>query len=319
MAILIDPPAWPAHGTLWSHLISDSGYDELHAFARRLGVPRRGFDLDHYDVAASLYERAIALGARPVSGKDVVHALLGSGLRVRQAERPVVTPVRRRQFLIAEWAGLGALISADSSRVSAEDWLRLGENLVTRWNEPHRSYHDERHLEDVLLALDHLAVRGERVSPVTLLAAWFHDAVYTGATGAEAGGDEFASAHLATGSLAALGLDPALVRQVGEFIVATTPAREVRDPAPPLAHLLDADLSIFAASPHRYQQYTEAVRLEYAHVPEPDFASGRSRILSAYLDQPAIYRTGTAQQLWEQRARENVGAEIERLRGAAAE
>lgn len=309
MAILIDPPAWPAHGTLWSHLVSDSGYDELHAFARRLGVPRRGFDLDHYDVPASLYERAVALGARPVAARDVVHALRGAGLRVRQAEREAVTPLRRRQFLVSEWASLGELVGAGAARSAQHDWLALGETLIARWNEAHRSYHDERHLEDVLLALDHLATRGERVAPDTLLAAWFHDAVYTGT-----GDDELASAALATSALAQLPLDAALVSRVGEFIVATTPARELRDPAAPLAHLLDADLSIFAAAPHRYRQYSESVRLEYAHVPEPDFSSGRSRILSSYLEQPAIYRTGTAQQLWEQRARRNVLAEIEQLR-----
>jgi predicted metal-dependent HD superfamily phosphohydrolase len=102
---------------------------------------------------------------------------------------------------------------------------------------------------------------------------------------------------------------------VSEFIVATIPAREVPDPAAPLAHLLDADLSIFAAAPHRYEQYAVAVRAEYAHVPEADFAAGRSRILSSYLAQPAIYRTGAAQLLWERRARQNVSAEVERLRG----
>lgn len=313
MAILIDPPAWPAHGTLWSHLISDAGYDELHAFARRLGLPRRSFDLDHYDVPASLYEAAVAQSARPVTAKDVVHALRGSGLRVRQGERETVAPLRRRQYLRAEWSGLGALVGIGRTRQAENDWHRLGEHLLARWNEPHRSYHDERHLEDVLLALDHLATRGERLSPATLLAAWFHDAVYTGAAGDDAGSDELASAHLAAGSLAALSIDAALTSQVGEFIVATTPAREVRDPAAPLAHLLDADLSIFASSPHRYQQYSLAVRAEYAHVADPDFAAGRSRILSGYLQQPAIYRTATAQQLWERRARENVSAEFEGL------
>ena len=63
MAILIDPPLWPAHGTLWSHLVSDRSYEELHEFAARIPIPRRGFDLDHYDVPASLYEHVIALGA----------------------------------------------------------------------------------------------------------------------------------------------------------------------------------------------------------------------------------------------------------------
>ena len=52
MSVLIDPPTWPARGRLWSHLVSDSSYEELHAFARRCGVPERGFDRDHYDVPA---------------------------------------------------------------------------------------------------------------------------------------------------------------------------------------------------------------------------------------------------------------------------
>jgi hypothetical protein len=50
MAILIDDPRWPAHGRLWAHLVSDSDLDELHAFAAANGIPRRGFDRDHYDV-----------------------------------------------------------------------------------------------------------------------------------------------------------------------------------------------------------------------------------------------------------------------------
>jgi predicted metal-dependent HD superfamily phosphohydrolase len=163
----------------------------------------------------------------------------------------------------------------------------------------------------IAAALDHLATRGERLSPATLLAAWFHDAVYTGTPES----DELSSAHLATASLSELRVDAGLVSQVSEFIVATIPAREVPDPAAPLAHLLDADLSIFAAAPHRYEQYAVAVRAEYAHVPEADFAAGRSRILSSYLAQPANYRTGAAQLLWERRARQNVSAEVERLRG----
>ncbi|GAB2555165.1 DUF4031 domain-containing protein [Leucobacter ruminantium] len=314
MAILIDPPAWPAHGTLWSHLVSDTATDELHAFAKRLRIPRRSFDLDHYDVPASLHDQAVAIGARPVTAKDVVHALRDSGLRVRQAERPIVTPLRRRQYLTTEWQSLGELLGATSvtrttSATASDAWLSLGENTLARWSEPHRSYHDERHLEDVLLALDHLATRGERVSPESLLAAWFHDAVYLGRST-----DETASAQLAVASLEVFPLDPSLVSRVGEFIVATAPDKEARDPSPALAHLLDADLSIFAAPRHRYEEYAGAVRAEYAHVADPEFAEGRSLILSRYLERPAIYRTATARQLWEERARRNVADEIARLR-----
>lgn len=308
MGILIDPPQWPAHATLWSHLVSDTSYDELHAFAARLGVPRRGFDLDHYDVPASLYERALALGARPVRGRDIVHRLRDTGLRVRQIERDAVRPVRRREYLHAEWQRLGGLLGLRETG-EVDTWQRLGGELVARWNEPHRSYHDERHLEDVLLSLDHLATRGERLRPATLLAAWFHDAVYAGVGGS----DERDSANLAAVSLRGFGLEPALVQHVSELVVATTPALQHAHVEEPLAHLLDADLAIFASPRSRYADYSGAVRAEYAHIAEPEFVVGRARILTTYLEQPTIYRTPSAQQLWEERARANLAREVEQL------
>ena len=41
LAILVDPAMWPWRDRLWAHLVSDESYDELHAFAERLGIPRR--------------------------------------------------------------------------------------------------------------------------------------------------------------------------------------------------------------------------------------------------------------------------------------
>ncbi|MFC0533575.1 DUF4031 domain-containing protein [Phytohabitans kaempferiae] len=79
--LYVDPPAWPARGRLWSHLISDVSYDELHAFAEMLGVPRRGFDRDHYDVPAARVQVAVWLGARLVSSREIVGLLRGTGLR----------------------------------------------------------------------------------------------------------------------------------------------------------------------------------------------------------------------------------------------
>ena len=87
MALLIDPPLWPAHGRLWSHLVSDSSYAELHAFAEQLGVPPRAFERDHYDVPAERYEELVAAGAEPVSPRELVRRLAASGLRVAPRER----------------------------------------------------------------------------------------------------------------------------------------------------------------------------------------------------------------------------------------
>lgn len=84
MAVFIDPPIWPAHGRLFSHLVSDSNLDELHAVAARLGVPPRAFDGDHYDIPQELYEAAIDAGARRASGTELARQLDRSGLRLRK-------------------------------------------------------------------------------------------------------------------------------------------------------------------------------------------------------------------------------------------
>ena len=86
--ILIDPPNAPGRGRLWSHVASDTSYDELHAFARELGVPERGFDRDHYDVPAEWYDKVVEAGATPVSSRELVSRLVRAGLRVRKAPPP---------------------------------------------------------------------------------------------------------------------------------------------------------------------------------------------------------------------------------------
>ncbi len=87
MTVLLDKPLWPAHGTLWAHLVSDTSLDELHDFARAAGLPERSFDLDHYDVPAHRCDELIAAGAAPVSNRELVKRLQASGLRVSQRER----------------------------------------------------------------------------------------------------------------------------------------------------------------------------------------------------------------------------------------
>jgi hypothetical protein len=66
---------------MWSHLVSDVSYDELHDFARRLGAPARAFERDHYDIPSHRYEDAVAAGAVEVRSREVVRLLLAAGLR----------------------------------------------------------------------------------------------------------------------------------------------------------------------------------------------------------------------------------------------
>jgi Protein of unknown function (DUF4031) len=82
--IYVDSPIWPGHGRLWSHLVSDTSHTELHAFAAAVGIPARGFERDHYDVPAEMYQRVVAAGAVPVSTREIVRRLVSSGLRRRK-------------------------------------------------------------------------------------------------------------------------------------------------------------------------------------------------------------------------------------------
>jgi hypothetical protein len=87
VTVYIDPPTWPGHGRMWSHLVSDVSYEELHAFAVVIGAPERAFDGDHYDVPSEHYAAAVAAGAVEVGSKELVRRLTAAGLR-RPKGRP---------------------------------------------------------------------------------------------------------------------------------------------------------------------------------------------------------------------------------------
>jgi hypothetical protein len=86
--ILIDPPNVAGYGRLWSHVASDTSYDELHAFARGIGIPERGFDRDHYDVPSDKYDDVVAAGAVPVTSRELIVRLRKAGLRRPKHTRP---------------------------------------------------------------------------------------------------------------------------------------------------------------------------------------------------------------------------------------
>ena len=70
MSVYVDDAVTAWRGHRWAHLMADT-LDELHAFAARLGMPRRAFQNKtsgaHYDITASLREQAVAMGAIPIS------------------------------------------------------------------------------------------------------------------------------------------------------------------------------------------------------------------------------------------------------------
>ncbi|MEO8688309.1 MAG: DUF4031 domain-containing protein [Solirubrobacteraceae bacterium] len=74
----------------WCHMVSDGGFEELHALAAQLGIPRHRFQGDHYDLPPHLRERAVELGAQEVSARELTGRMSGprgDRVRARRAQR----------------------------------------------------------------------------------------------------------------------------------------------------------------------------------------------------------------------------------------
>lgn len=201
----------------------------------------------------------------------------------------------------------GGTASADAVRRAAED-------LLERWTRPERHFHNLRHLLEVLARVDELDEEAQHPELVRL-AAWYHGAVFDSAERkayANRGGeDEAASAVLAREHLRELGVPEHNAQRVATLVSALV--RHSPDPADiDCAVLSDADLAMLAAEPQRYKAYLHDVRAEYAHLPVEDYVRARVRILRKLLARPSLFVSPLAQS-WEEPARQNVAAELQRL------
>ena len=315
MSIYIDPPTWPAHGTVFSHLISDASLAELHEFAAAAGISERAFDRDHYDVPAHLYDELVQAGAKELSGAELTRTLIASGLRIPLKERPE----KIRPRLLRAWEAAFAPRLEKAPATFQQQVAELGESLLQAWEQPHRAYHHSGHLSQMLTDLDRLyAYRTQGSTPLALvLAAWFHDAVYEGAPGE----DERRSEQLANISLEPL-VTPGLLSgdelQMVSLLVRATATHKLPESADlpagyepaDIQFFLDADMAILAADSARYRRYLRGVRSEYSHFDDEAFRAGRMTFLRLILGRKRIFLSEEGLQLWEEPARANLQAEL---------
>lgn len=207
--------------------------------------------------------------------------------------------------LLDRWraAAAGAGATRDDAVIAA------GAELLARWREPHRRYHDVRHLAAVLAVVDAAQEHAARADLVRL-AAWCHDAVYDPRAGGDA--NERASARLAASLLTGLGVPAAATAEVVRLVLSTAGHRAGPDD-PDGALLCDADLAILACPAPEYDRYAAAIRAEYAHVPDPAFRAGRAAVLRDLLALPALFHTPDLARRGEPAARDNLRRELARL------
>lgn len=178
-------------------------------------------------------------------------------------------------------------------------------DLLTRYSEPHRHYHDARHIDQCLQEFD--AARGTALNPVALeWAIWFHDIVYD----PKGSDNEERSAKYARECLQQV--SPELAGQVSDLILTTKTHLPGAVPDAPL--LIDIDLSILGKSPERFAEYETEIRKEYVWVPMNVYCGKRVEILRGFLSSKRIYRTKSFHDRYEDAARRNISKLISELR-----
>jgi predicted metal-dependent HD superfamily phosphohydrolase len=201
---------------------------------------------------------------------------------------------------LPSWASLWRELGA---RGDPAPWHR---QLMAAYGEPHRAYHNLKHLDECLTEL--AANRKIATQPALIeVALWFHDAVYN----ARSFTNEEDSAKLAADCLASAGVNVGNVAIVKSLIFDTKTHQPTAGPDAEL--LIDIDLAILGQPPGRFWEYEHAIRAEYAWVPAATFAQKRSEILAQFLQRAEIYRTESFRRKYEFAARTNLQTAIERL------
>ncbi|KAJ6482489.1 hypothetical protein C8R45DRAFT_1001630 [Mycena sanguinolenta] len=206
------------------------------------------------------------------------------------------------------------LCKAVDSNIDEEIVRLMAVELQTRYCESQRRYHTLEHISYMLRALESTGQQNKTIA----LAVWFHDCVYDPVKGGPWNEresirifEEFADSTRSQRMtdlkepVSAL-IEATILHRLPEVLPTRLDAAEV-------AVFLDLDMSILADSPRAYEKYAQQIREEYSHVSEEAYRMGRSKVLQSFLLHERIF-LGPETEVMEQRARENIQDEIDRLR-----
>jgi predicted metal-dependent HD superfamily phosphohydrolase len=197
--------------------------------------------------------------------------------------------------------------SALCARLGIADAAEVFVELRKAYGESSRHYHTATHIDRCLAVLDASDPPPEHRDEVEY-ALFFHDAVYEPLSSS----NEEKSARWAVQLLEEAGASEAVIGRVRANIMAT---RHLAEPENlDSQRVVDVDLSILGAPIEEYQRFEDDVRDEYRWVPDFLFRGKRAEILESFLARPHIYFGHFFRTRYEERARANLAAALERLR-----
>ncbi|MDJ0735582.1 MAG: hypothetical protein QNJ47_16235 [Nostocaceae cyanobacterium] len=210
--------------------------------------------------------------------------------------------MKSREVLFANWLNLIQTFGVDI--LAAQKTFSL---IAIAYSSSHRHYHTLNHIYHILSVIETLQTYTQNLANVQL-AAWFHDIVYN----THANNNEEKSAEYAGILLSNLDLPIRVITNIQSLIM-NTKYHQIAEDDFDSKVLIDADLAILAAKPVEYRQYANAIRQEYAWVPEAGYITGRTQILQKFLQRERIYSTPLMFEFGEESARSNIKAEIQFL------
>ena len=180
------------------------------------------------------------------------------------------------------------------------------DEIVNRYSEPHRFYHNLNHINHCLEELT--SVKPPLYIPEAVeLAIWFHDIIYVIGNN----DNEEKSAQVAKNFCQKNISTQAFSHQVESHILATkhTFPSENSDSQ----YVADIDMSILGQSPDVFDRYEFQVYQEYSSFYSlADYQKGRISFLKTVLEHP-IYSTGYFKNKYEQSAKINIQKSIQNL------
>lgn len=207
-------------------------------------------------------------------------------------------------YLKTQWTELAQRYSEDAALAE-----NLFADLVKRYSQPNRHYHNLTHIHAMLAKVDAHAARLADADAMRF-AVWFHDVIYKPIWK----DNEEKSAAFAERTLPLLNFPADRIRRVKEWILRTKDhTLQLPSDDNDTRFLIDCDLMILGTDPAGYETYCGQIRREYGIFPDMLYQPGRLKVLRRFLEMPAIYRTPYFQSLFEKQARENLRAEILRL------
>lgn len=192
-------------------------------------------------------------------------------------------------------------------------------DLVHRYSEPHRCYHNIFHIDRMLLDLKRVEQAAHLVSSINLRwAIWYHDIVYK--PGHEE--NEEISFYICEKAMKQFHFDSAQREIVKTYILATK--QHVHQIVPVSADepwirehnlLLDLDMAVLGFQSEEYEQYAVGVKEEYlTRYSLAEFNQGRANFLKTMLDRGFhLFRHPVIQDLYGAQAGVNMLRELATL------